>query len=70
VTPIRLPSLDVPDEQKRLYSEADVRSKLFEGDMAALGYPPLAATQADGEYQLEQRSLALRRLKTRRERGS
>jgi hypothetical protein len=67
---VRLPSLDVPEEQKRGYSEADVRSKLFEADMAALGYPALTATQADGEYQLEQRSLALRRLKTRNERGA
>lgn len=38
MTPLRLPSLDIPDSQKRRYSEADVHSKLFEVDMAALGF--------------------------------
>jgi len=66
----RLPSLDIPDAQKRAYSEADVHSKLFELDMAELGYPGRQATQADGEYFLEQRNLAMRRLKTKRERGA
>jgi hypothetical protein len=67
---LRLPSLDIPEEQKRIYSEAEVHSKLFESDLRALGYPARSATQAAGEYFQEQRSLALRRLKTGRERGA
>lgn len=66
---MRLPSLDVPESEKRTFTEADVHSKLFESDMRALGYPARTATQADGEYFVEQRRLALRRLKSRRERG-
>ncbi|MEX2102835.1 MAG: N-6 DNA methylase [Gaiellaceae bacterium] len=70
MTPVRLPSLDVSEEQKSRYSEADVHAKLFEYDMAALGYPGRGVTQAQGEYFNEQRSLAMRRLKTGRERGA
>lgn len=61
----------VRGRQARLH-QADVHSKLFEADAAALGYPPRTRTQADGEYFLEQRHLALRRLRTkvdRRQRG-
>jgi hypothetical protein len=65
----RLPSADIPDEQKRGFSEADVHSKLFEPDAQALGYPPRTSSQADGEYFVEQRALALRRLKSQRQRG-
>jgi len=65
----RLPSLDVPDAEKRAYTEADVHSKLFEPDMKALGYPPRTNTQADGDYFLEQRRLAMRRLVSGHERG-
>jgi type I restriction-modification system DNA methylase subunit len=65
----QLPTASVPDDEKRRYSEADVHAKLFEPDMASLGYPPRTAGQADGEYFLEQGHLALRRLKSRRERG-
>lgn len=63
MSPVRLPSLDISDEEKSRYSEADVRSTLFEADMAALGYPPGTNTQADGEYFQEQHRLAVRRLK-------
>jgi type I restriction-modification system DNA methylase subunit len=70
MTPLRLPSADISDEQKRGFSEADVHSKLFEPDMAALGYPSRSNTQADGEYFLEQGQLALRRLKSGRVRGA
>ncbi|MEX0674097.1 MAG: N-6 DNA methylase [Gaiellaceae bacterium] len=59
-----MPSLDVSEADKRRYSEADVLSKLFEPDMAALGYPPHSATQADGEHFLEQGRLAVNRLKS------
>jgi type I restriction-modification system DNA methylase subunit len=69
MTPIRLPSLDVPDSEKRSYTEADVHSKLFEPDMAALGFPPRTSNQAAGEWFQEQRTLALRRLKSKRSRG-
>lgn len=64
----RWPSLDIPDSQKRASSEADVRSTLFELDMRFLGYPPGTSTQADGEYFIEQRTLAavLRRGPARR----
>ncbi len=65
---IKFPSLDVSESQKRGFTEADVHSKLFEPDMQTLGYPARIDTQADGEYFLEQRSLAVRRLKSRRER--
>ncbi len=68
--PVRLPSLDIPEEQKRAYTEADVHSKLFEPDMAALGYPPRTHTQADGAHFLEQGQLAVRRLKSQRARGA
>jgi hypothetical protein len=61
---IRLPSLDIPDGQKRAFSEADVHSTLFEPDMRALGFPARTSSQADGEYFVEQRSLAIRRLKS------
>lgn len=65
----QLPSLDIPAVEKSAYTEADVHSKLFEADMQALGYPLRKSTQADGEYFLEQRRLAARRLKTGKERG-
>ncbi len=64
MTPRRLPSLDIPEQQKRRYSEADVHSKLFQPDMAVLGYPPHDATQADGEHYLEEGRLAVNRLKS------
>ena len=64
--PIRLPSFDIPDPEKRDLSEADVHSTLFEPDMQALGYPPRTASQAAGDYFVEQRSLAVRRLKSQR----
>src|SRR4051794_31437211 len=67
--PIRLPSIDIPEALKRQFSEADVHSTLFEPDMQALGYPPRTSSQADGEYFVEQRSLALRRLKSGRTTG-
>jgi hypothetical protein len=70
VTRIRLPSVDVPAEQKQAYTEADVHAKLFEPDMAELGYPRRTNTQADGEYFLEQRRLAVRRLKSQRATGA
>ena len=64
-----LPSESIPESEKRRYSEADVHAKLFEPDMTSLGFPPRTASQADGEYFLEQGHLALRRLKSKRERG-
>jgi N-6 DNA Methylase len=70
LTPVRLPSLDVADATKRSYTEADVHAKLFEPDMQALGYPRRTGSQADGEYFLEQRQLAVHRLKTQRVRGA
>ena len=60
----QLPSLSIPESEKRSYTEADVHSKLFEKDMAALGFPPRTNTQADGEWFQEQRTLAVRRLRT------
>ncbi|MBA3331103.1 MAG: hypothetical protein H0T39_09575 [Actinobacteria bacterium] len=66
---VRLPSLDVPENEKLRFTESDVHSKLFEPDLAALGYPPHSATQADGEHFLEQRRLAVRRLKSQGTRG-
>jgi hypothetical protein len=69
VTPIRLPSLDVPEDQKRSYTEAEVHSTLFEPDMTTLGYPPRTNSQAAGEYFMEQRTLAVRRLKSARATG-
>jgi hypothetical protein len=69
VTPLRLPSLDVPEAEKRRLSEADVHSTLFEPDMAALGYPPRTSSEAHGEHFREQRTLAVRRLKTQRATG-
>ena len=62
--PIRLPSLNIPDAQKLTFSEADVHSTLFEPDMQALGFPPRTSSQADGEYFVEQRTLAVRRLRS------
>jgi hypothetical protein len=62
--PVRLPSVDVPESEKRRFSEADVLAKLFEPDMRTLGYPPHDATQADGEHFLEQGRLAVNRLKS------
>lgn len=70
MTPTRPPSLEVPEAEKRSYTEADVHSKLFEPDMAALGFPPRTNTQADGEWFQEQRTLALRRLKSKQVRGN
>lgn len=67
--PVRPPSLDIPEAQKRSYTEAEVHSTLFEPDMITLGYPPRTSNQADGEYFLEQRTLALRRLRSGRETG-
>src|SRR3990172_6389770 len=69
MTPLRLPSFDLPEAEKRRLSEADVHSTLFEPDMAALGYPPRTSSEADGEHFREQRTLAIRRLKSRRETG-
>jgi adenine-specific DNA-methyltransferase len=69
VPTIKLPSLDIPDAQKHSFSEADVHSTLFEPDMQALGFPPRTSSQADGEYFVEQRSLAVRRLKSQRATG-
>lgn len=64
-----LPSSEIPEAEKRAYTEADVHAKLFEPDMTALGYPPRTSGQADGEHFLEQRRLAVRRLKTGHRRG-
>ena len=69
MTPLRLPSFDLPESERRRLSEADVHSTLFEPDMQALGYPPRTSSQADGEYFLEQRTLAVRRLKSQRATG-
>src|SRR5438552_4113919 len=69
MSPTRWPSLDIPESQKRAFSEADVRSTLFELDMTFLGYPPGTSTQADGEFFIEQRTLALRRLKSGQDTG-
>jgi hypothetical protein len=69
VTASHPPSLDVPEVEKRAYTEADVHSKLFDADMRALGYPPRSNTQADGEHFLEQGRLAVRRLRSRRDRA-
>src|SRR5437773_3740825 len=66
---LHLPSMDVAEHEKRGFSEADVHSTLFEPDMAVLGFPPRTSTQADSEYFLEQRTLAMRRLKSGRETG-
>ncbi|MHB1244432.1 MAG: HsdM family class I SAM-dependent methyltransferase, partial [Gaiellaceae bacterium] len=65
MTTIRLPSLEIPESQKLGYSEADVHSKLFDLDLTqAFGYPSRLTTEADGEHFREQRTLAVRRLKT------
>lgn len=69
MTPLRLPSDDLPESQKRDFSEADVHSTLFEPDMRALGFPPRTSSQADGEYFVEQRSLAMRRLRSGKSTG-
>ncbi len=50
---LRFPSLEISDEEKRRFTEADVHSKLLEADLAALGYPSRTHTQADGEYFLK-----------------
>jgi Eco57I restriction-modification methylase len=63
------PSLTIAEAEKRGYTEAEVHSKLFEPDMVALGYPRRTNTQADGEWFQEQRTLALRRLRSKRDRG-
>src|SRR4051812_27665217 len=62
------PSLEVPESEKLAYTEADVHSKLFEPDMRALDFPARTNTEADGEWFQEQRTLALRRLKSKQER--
>ena len=67
--PIRLPSLNIPDAQKLTFSEADVHSTLFEPDMQVLGFPPRTSSQADGEYFVEQRTLAVRRLRSHQATG-
>ncbi len=59
----------MPEHEKRGFSEAEIHSTLFERDMRALGYPARESSQADGEYFREQRTLALRRLKTQRATG-
>ncbi|MBA3420352.1 MAG: N-6 DNA methylase [Thermoleophilaceae bacterium] len=64
-----LQSHGVPEWEKQAYTEADVHAKLFEPEMAAHGFPARTSTQAEGEHFLEQRRLALHRLKSRRERG-
>jgi hypothetical protein len=66
---IRFPSLEIAEAQKRDFSEAEVHSTLFEPDMVALGYPARTSSQADGEYFREQRTLAIRRLKSGHETG-
>ena len=65
----RFPSLDIPEVQKRAYSEAEVHSTLFEPDMLILGYPSRTSSQADGAYFSEQRTLAVRRLKSQQATG-
>jgi hypothetical protein len=62
-------SHSVPEWEKRAYTEADVHAKLFEPEMATRGFPARTSTQAEGEHFLEQRRLAVHRLKSRRERG-
>lgn len=69
MTPLHLPSDDVPESQKRDFSEADVHSTLFEPDMRSLRFPPRTSSQADGEYFVEQRSLAMRRLRSGKSTG-
>jgi len=69
VSPVRLPSFDIPEAEKQRLSEADVHSTLFEPDMAALGYPARTSSEADGEHFREQRTLAVRRLKSQRVTG-
>lgn len=66
---LRPPSVDIPEGEKQAFTEAEVHSKLFEPDMVFLGYPPRTNNQAHGEYFREQRTLAMRRLKSGRERG-
>ncbi len=62
--PVNFPSLTIPVAQKRLYTEADVHSTLFDPDMTTLGYPKRSSNQAEGEYFVEQRTLAIHRLKS------
>jgi hypothetical protein len=66
---VRLPSLEISESEKRRLSEADVHSTLFDPDMVALGYPPRGSKQADGEHFVEQRTLAVRRLRSQRSTG-
>ncbi|MFN2466756.1 MAG: hypothetical protein ABR521_01285 [Gaiellaceae bacterium] len=66
---LRLPSLDIPETEKGSYSEADVHAKLFESDLTFLGYPSRKSSQADGEYFVEQRTLATRRLRSQKTTG-
>lgn len=66
---LRPPSVDIPEGEKQAFTEAEVHSKLFEPDMVFSGYPPRTNNQAHGEYFREQRTLAMRRLKSGRERG-
>jgi hypothetical protein len=67
--PLRLPSDDLAEAEKRRFTEADVHSTLFEPDMQALGYPRRTSNQADGEYFVEQGTLAVRRLRSGRSTG-
>jgi hypothetical protein len=69
MSPIRLPSEDVPEFEKLAFSEADVHSTLFEPDMRRLGYPLRTSSQADGDYFVEQHALAMRRLRSRQRTG-
>lgn len=65
----QLPSVAISETEKKSFTEADVHSKLFEPDMSVLGYPKRTSNQADGEYFLEQRTLAMRRLRSGTGRG-
>lgn len=67
--PLKLPSLEIPLAEKASFTEAEVHSKLFEPDMRSLGYPKRTSSQSEGEYFLEQRTLAMRRLKSKKQRG-
>ena len=69
MTPLRPPSLDIPETEKRGFSEAEVHATLFEADISALGYPARTSSQADGDYFREQQTLALRRLRSGRSTG-
>ncbi len=58
MAPLQLPSLAISEAEKKAFTEADVHSKLFEADLSFLGYPKRTSNQAEGEYFLEQRTLA------------